>query len=264
VTIDRAVQVGGRNLRYCLYGPADGFPVIAHNGSPSTRWRRPEQIEAMHESGVRVLMPDRPGYGGSTRRPGRTVADVVPDVIALADAQGWDRFAVFGGSGGAPHALACAALLPQRVIRCAVLSGIRPPDPAPPPDEPTLRSQLEQVADDIMAKIAAGGPEFPGESAALPARDDPAAMARLRATFVDSHDGWVDDSLAFARPWGFTMPDGAVPVGIWHGTQDTNLSPDHAEWLLTHISGAEGHQYTGGHRPPTTTYRDIYTWLGKR
>ncbi|MFC7278413.1 alpha/beta fold hydrolase [Paractinoplanes rhizophilus] len=157
---DQSVEIDGRVLRYCLHGPADGFPVVAHNGTPSTRFRRPDQIAVMHECGVRVLMADRPGYGGSTRRPGRSVADVAEDVRALADAQGWERFAVFGGSGGGPHALACAALLPKRVIRCAVLSGIMPPEDAEPPDEQTLRPKLEQISRDIMAKVAAGGPEM--------------------------------------------------------------------------------------------------------
>jgi pimeloyl-ACP methyl ester carboxylesterase len=256
---DQSVEIDGRSLRYCMYGPVDGFPVISHNGTPSTRWRRPDQIEAMQQSGVRVLMSDRPGYGGSTRQPGRTVADVVRDVRALADAQGWERFAVFGGSGGGPHALACAALLPQRVTRCAVLSGIKPSDAVEPLDEQDLRSQLEKVAGDIMARIADGGPEMPGVPGP-PARDDPAAMARLRATFVDSYDGWVDDSLAFARSWGFTMP-GMVPVGVWHGTHDENVPSEHAQWLLAHIPGAQGHQYAGGHLPGADTYREIYGWL---
>jgi pimeloyl-ACP methyl ester carboxylesterase len=260
---EASVEIDGRTVRYCLYGPVDGFPVISHSGSPSTRFKRPDQVAAMWRGGVRVLMPDRPGYGGSTRRPGRTVADVVPDVRVLADAQGWERFAVVGGSGGGPHALACAALLPERVIRCAVLSGIKPADPTPPPDEPALRSQLATIAHDIMSGVADGGPEMPGPPPGPPARDDPAAMARLRATFVDSHDGWVDDSLAFARPWGFGMPDGTVPVGVWHGTHDTNVPPEHAEWLLANIPGARGHQYTGGHLPGPDIYREIYAWLAE-
>ncbi len=105
----------GRVLRFCRYGPVDGIPVISHSGSPSSRWKRPDQIEAMEQSGLCLLVYDRPGYGGSTRRPGRTVADVVQDVRILADAHGWPQFAVFGGSGGGPHALACAALLADRV-----------------------------------------------------------------------------------------------------------------------------------------------------
>ena len=203
----------GRFLRYCVYGPADGFPVVWHVGSPSTRWKRPDLIEAMQHSKLRMLVYDRPGYGGSTRRPGRTVADAADDTRALADAQGWGQFAVFGGSGGGPHALACAALLTDRVTRCAVLSGIKPAsDGTPARDEPGLRTRLAEVAAEIMGRINDGGPEFPGEPGPA-ALDDPDAMARLRATFADGTDGWVDDSLAFDRPWGFEPAKITVPVG---------------------------------------------------
>ena len=256
----------GRVLRYCRYGPADGWPVIVHSGTPSTRWKRPEQIEAMEQSKIHALVYDRPGYGGSTRQPGRGVADAVPDVVALADAHGWARFAVFGGSGGAPHALACAAELAERVTRCAVVSGIKPAGPAtePPPAQAALRTSLEDVARDIMARIAAGGPEFPPEPGAPPlppARDDPDAMARLRATFVEGFDGWADDSLAFRRPWGFDPAAITVPVGVWHGTRDATIPATDADWLLANIPAAQGHAYAGGHVPDAGVFRQIYGWL---
>lgn len=170
----------GRVLRYCLYGPAEGFPVIFHGGSPSSRWKWPGLMEAMEQSKLRLLVYDRPGYGGSSRRPGRIVADVVDDVRALADTHGWPRFAIFGGSGGGPHALACAALLADRVTRCAVLSGIKPGEVGSKPrrEEPDLRSRLAQVAAEIMDKIEAGGPEIPTEPGP-PARTDPDAMTRI-------------------------------------------------------------------------------------
>jgi pimeloyl-ACP methyl ester carboxylesterase len=116
------------------------------------------------------------------------------------------------------------------------------------------------VAADILARIEAGAPEtpfWPGP----PARDDPDAMARIRATFIDGRDGWVDDFLAFARPWGFAPGEIAVPVGVWHGTRDANVSADHADWLLTHIPTAEGHVYDGEHLPGPDVYGQIYDWL---
>jgi pimeloyl-ACP methyl ester carboxylesterase len=248
-------------LRYCLYGQADGYPVVSHSGSPSSRWKWPTLIESMRQSKLSLLVYDRPGYGGSTRRPGRTVADAVDDVRALADAHGWNRFAVFGGSGGGPHALACAALLADRVTRCAVLSGIKPGGPDKPPrDEPELRSRLTEVAAEIMGRIDAGGPELPTEPGP-PAIDDPDAMARLRATFIDAMDGWADDSLAFARPWGFDLATITVPVGIWRGTHDANVSAEHADYLLAHIATAQGHVYTGGHLPGADVYHEIHDWL---
>ncbi len=256
-------RADGTVLRYCLYGPADGHPAVFHSGSPSSRWKWPTLIDAMERSKLRVLVYDRPGYGGSTRRPGRTVADAANDVRSLADAQAWQRFAVFGGSGGGPHALACAALLADRVTRCAVLSGIKPADPGTPQhDETELRSRLAEVSAEIMGRIDDGGPELPTETGP-PARDNPDAMARLRATFIDGTDGWVDDSLAFAQPWGFELATITVPTGIWRGTSDANVSAEQSDYLLAHIATAQGHVYSGGHMPGAEVYSEIYDWLSK-
>ncbi|WUJ54898.1 alpha/beta hydrolase [Kribbella sp. NBC_00382] len=214
----------------------------------------------MEESGVRVLMADRPGYGGSTRQPGRTVADFVRDVEVLADSQGWERFAVVGGSGGGPHALACAALLAERVTRCAVLSGVRPRVVTLPPEE-DFRGQLKQLGSDILAQVEAGGPEYPGAPPGPPAWDDPDARARLMTTFADSLDGWYDDQVALSQPWGFAPESIGVPVGIWYGTNDEFVPEDDARWLLENIPGAQGHQYPGGHLPGIATLKDIHQWV---
>lgn len=82
------MALGERVVSYCLYGPPDGSPVIARGGAQGIRWRRPETAESITASGVRLLAFDRPGYPGSTRQPRRRIVDVVPDVLALADAQG--------------------------------------------------------------------------------------------------------------------------------------------------------------------------------
>lgn len=255
----------GRILAYSLYGPADGAPVIMHGGSPSTRWKRPELLEAMEQSELRLLVYDRPGYGGSTRQPGRTVADAVDDTRALADGIGWDRFALLGTSGGGPHALAAAALLPERVTRCAVVSGPKPRDPGRPRrSEAELRSLLAETAGQILGKVEAGGPEFPpapGAEPGPPALDDPDAMARLRATFVDGMDGWADDSLAFQQPWGFQPAGITVPVGVWRGTTDPNVPAEDADWLVANIPTAQGRVYEGGHLPGPDVYAEIYAWL---
>ncbi|WP_203959721.1 alpha/beta fold hydrolase [Actinocatenispora thailandica] len=252
---------GGRILRFCRYGPPDGVPVIAHNGSPSSRWKWPWLVEAVARSGVRLLVYDRPGYGGSSRQPGRIVADAADDVRRLADAHGWRRFGLFGGSAGGPHALACAALLAERVTRCAVVSGIKPAEGrAAAADESAVRSRIAETAAQILAQIDAGGPELPGQPGP-PARTDPDAMARIRATFVDSIDGWVDDSLALARPWGFEPDSITVPVGIWRGTDDPHVPSDHADWLVAHLRTAQAHRYPGGHVPDASVYAQIYGWL---
>ncbi|MGC4936981.1 alpha/beta fold hydrolase [Kribbella sp. DT2] len=254
----------GRIVGYSLYGDPDGVPVVFHVGTPSTRQRRPDVVRATADSGIRLLTFDRPGYAESTRQVGRRVADVAADVRLLADAQGWERFAVAGGSGGGPHALACAALMPERVVRCAVVGGIAPaPADGPEPTEEALRPGTEQTAREIMALIEAGGPEIPpgpNEPAGPPALEDPAAMARVRATFVDSHDGWIDDNLAFARDWGFALGAIAVPVSLWFGSAGERDRQQAAQ-LAAAIPSAETFEYVGGHIQNDTEYRRMLAWL---
>src|ERR1700759_763549 len=116
----------GRDLSYCLFGPADGVPVVFFYGTPGTMYLTPDRLPLLDELGVRLLVMDRPGYGASTRQPGRAVATVTDDLAGLTEHLGWDRFAVWGGSGGAPHALACGARLSDRVTRCARVVGPAP------------------------------------------------------------------------------------------------------------------------------------------
>jgi pimeloyl-ACP methyl ester carboxylesterase len=254
-------------------------------GSPSTRWKRPNIVSVIERCGVRMLVHDRPGYGGSTRQAGRRVAYAAEDARRLADAAGWERFAVHGHSGGGPYALACAALLPGRVTRCAVGAATAPShaqgvdffgrlDPRRGQafrlaleGEEKLRPFLAQGAASIMAKIAAGGSEMlpePGEPAPPePARaiDDPAAMARLHATFVNSLDGWIDDQFAAIHPWGFDVTEITQPVGIWHGSHDTRMPRAHSDWLTAHIPTAERFDHEGWHVPSDDVFGEIFTWL---
>ncbi|MEU8227254.1 alpha/beta hydrolase [Kribbella sp. NPDC048915] len=280
--MDRMLRIGDRVLMYAGYGSERGAPVMSFGGTPSTRWKRPEVVATIEESGVWMVMPDRPGYAGSTRQPGRTVASVAADASALADSLGWERFAVTGGSGGGPHALACAALLRDRVTRCAVAGSNSPPlvdGPEPTEEEEQedprrnrtswralhgdLRPALEESARSIMAAVEAGGPEFPpdpGSPPGPPARADPEAVARLAATFVTSHDGWIDDHIAFAHPWGFDFADITVPVSLWYGSSDERAAK-YADHLAAAIPHAERRYYIGGHVPPANAYRELLRWL---
>jgi pimeloyl-ACP methyl ester carboxylesterase len=118
----------GRFLSYCMYGPEDGQRVVFEFGTPSTRFLAPYWVSPLEELGIRLLVADRPGYGGSTRLPGRSVAARADDLAAATGHLGWEQFAVWGASGGAPHALACAALLGDRVTRCASVVSPAPFD----------------------------------------------------------------------------------------------------------------------------------------
>ena len=100
--------------------------MFFHNGTPGTRHLAPRMWGAVERHNVELIVLDRPGYGTSSRRPGRSVADIVEDVVWVSDSLGWDGFSVWGASGGGPHALACAALAPERVERCASVVGPAP------------------------------------------------------------------------------------------------------------------------------------------
>lgn len=256
------------------------MPVISLAGTPGTRWERPDVISAFDRAGLRVVVPDRPGYGGSTRQPGRSVADVATDVQLVAGAQGWQRFAVTGFSGGAPHALACAALLPGRVTGCAAVASPAPPD-APDVDffrrrtpgqaedfrlallgEQALRPHLEDQARLAVARAEAGGPMLPpGREPGKPAGADPGRLKRIRAMYLGGQDGWVDDDIALAHPWGFEMSSITAPVSLWYGSHDTRVPRAHTDWLLAHIPTAQGYEYPGGHEPPDSDYRRILAWI---
>lgn len=253
-------------LTYCRYGPADGVPLIALPGAPGTRLERPDVVDSFERAGLRVLIFDRPGYGGSTRRPGRRVTDVVADVRLLADTEGWERFAVTGHSCGGPHALACAALLADRVTRCAVVAGLAPPDAAGLDffgrDLPGRGDAFRHARDGdavLRPYLAGRAQESLAHWARLP--PSPGRPERLRAMYVDGLDGWVDDQIALVHPWGFDVAASTAPVRIWYGADDSRVPRTHADWLLAHIPGAVGHEYPGGHEPAETDYHELRTWL---
>src|SRR5690348_5234940 len=255
---------GGRVVRYCCYGPQAGLPVVSLAGTPGTRWERPGVVSAIGQQNLRVVVPDRPGYGGSDRQPGRTVADVAADVAAVASAQGWALFAVTGFSGGGPHALACAALLTGRVTCCAAVATPVPPG-TPGADifadaaegeaedfrlalrgEHALRPYLRDRASNALAQLETDRPDralISGEPA-----DDQGRVIRIRAAYL-ALDGWIDDVIALAHPWGFDLGSIGVPVSIWSGATDTRVPRRHADWLLAQLPTAQGYEHPGGHDP---------------
>jgi len=118
----------GRRLAVEVAGPQDGEVVVFHTGTPSAGSLFAPLLEAGAERGLRHVSYSRPGYGDSDRQPGRTIADCTHDVAAIADALGVERFYTTGHSGGGPHALACAALLPDRVNSATTTAGVAPFD----------------------------------------------------------------------------------------------------------------------------------------
>jgi pimeloyl-ACP methyl ester carboxylesterase len=221
---------------------------------------------------MRLLGYDRPGYGGSDHHPARRVADAAADVAAIADALGIERFAVEGGSGGGPHALACAALLSSRVVAAASLAGVAP-YPAEALDwldgmghDNVLefsaalagRDELESFLRGLAGQMLASEPESlaealrtlcsPADVAALTGEYAEYLHAAVRRGVSESIEGWIDDDFAFVTPWGFQLKDIRVPVQLWHGAEDLFVPIAHGRWLAERIPGVEAHLLDGeGH-----------------
>jgi pimeloyl-ACP methyl ester carboxylesterase len=256
----------GRVLAFAVWGDPDGFPVLALHGTPGCRLERWPDEELYRGLGVCLVTHDRAGYGRSTRRPGRRIVDEVDDVVLLADHLGFERFVVSGGSCGGPHALACAALLPERVVRAACSVGVAPlgesgierdawldgMDPENVKEfgwamegEDVLFEELEAEYARIAARVAVdptmvlGDFELSESDRAQLAR--PERMQVIRESTaeqaVNGVGGWVDDDLAVLRPWGFEVDRIAVPVLVRYGATDVLVPPAHGEWLAENVPG---------------------------
>jgi pimeloyl-ACP methyl ester carboxylesterase len=252
----------GRQLGVHVSGNPSGHPVFFLHGTPGS-WVGPvPRWLILHNQGVRLISFDRPGYGLSDPKPRRTVADVVPDVVAIADWLGVDQFAVLGRSGGGPHALACAALLPGRVTRAAALVSLAPPDAeglnwfngmtVSNVDAYTTAVADPELLTTRMVQVAAGIKADPGSHVAgleteMPAADRlVVANRRIRAMLAQnfaealrtSPDGWIDDIFALSAPWGFDVAAIEAPVLLWHGEDDVFSPVAHTQWLARRIPDA--------------------------
>lgn len=262
----------GRDLDVRTTGPAAGVPLIFHHGTPGSKVPFRVLEQAAHARGLRFVTFSRPGYGGSTRRVGRAVADVAADVSAVLDVLGAPRCVIGGWSGGGPHALACAALLPGRVAAVLAIASVAPFDAegldfnsgtgeqnleemrTAQAGERQLRPLLEGEAAGLATADAAALVE--GLSTLLsPADRDQMARdygadfaASLREGVSRGVDGWIDDDLAFVRPWGFDAEDVAAPAFLWQGDADLMVPPTHGRWLAARIRGSRAHVLAGeGH-----------------
>ena len=256
----------GRTLAYATWGDPDGFPILSLHGTPGCRFNRWPNEELFARLGVFLVTPDRAGYGRSDRHRGRNVADEAADVKALADELGFDHFGVTGGSGGGPHALACAALLPDRVQRALCIVGVAPfggsgldrdewvagmdAENVKEFDwalagEDVLTRELEREHKELEERVAVD-PSTALEAFELSESDRselarPEAMQITREATseeaVNGVGGWVDDDLAFLRPWGFDVGTIAVPVLIRYGLTDVLVPRTHGEWLAANVPG---------------------------
>jgi pimeloyl-ACP methyl ester carboxylesterase len=270
---------GGRKLKIVEAGDPSGKPVIYLHGTPSSRILDPRWVADASRQGIRLIGYDRPGCGGSTPWAGRRVADAAADVVAIADQLKLPRIAVWGISGGGPHALACAALLPSRCTAVAVLESPAPPEYGPasrntkvnknvsceplrtPQEQQNWKvAHREKDAKSIRAMISYMDvlasdrrsltrgfyrllmPLYIGGAEAK-------ALSRECAQWVGSSmsedlrqgvDGSQDDEIAiYHQPWGFDLASIRVPVLLWHGEQDQFVSVREGQWMATRIPNVE-------------------------
>jgi pimeloyl-ACP methyl ester carboxylesterase len=241
---DRRIRLrDGRWLGFAEYGDPLGIPLFAFHGTPGSRL----MVEAAHgparARGVRVIAPDRPGFGLSNRHVGRQIGDWPQDVAELADALEIPRFGVVGVSGGGPYALACAWRMPERLSVVASISGVAPIAGAA--GIPKLQRQ-DHVALEVVRYarwlghplMALGGiawrrfPErmyrrleelCPPADRLVLARPDVARalITGVQEAFRESSRGAADELRLFIRPWDFPLEEIAIPVRVWHGARDT-------------------------------------------
>lgn len=277
----------GQGIRVLEAGDPKGIPVIYMHGTPASGQLYSKWIDDAKRQGVRLIGYDRPGYGGSTPLDGRSVADASTDALAIADHLDIGRFSVWGISGGGPHALACAALIPGRCAGVAVLASPASPDYSGPRrtrinkhvssellhtaedrrnwriahrenDERSARANLSLLevlaADHHSVKrgvYRALMPFFIGKYEAK-------ALSRECAQWYVSFSnealqqgivGAQDDEIAiFHQPWGFELSSIKVPVLLLHGKEDQFVNVREGEWLATQIPDVEARFPSGdGH-----------------
>jgi pimeloyl-ACP methyl ester carboxylesterase len=277
----------GRTLTVREGGDPDGVPVLVHHGTPGSSLLYRPHVHAAEEAGVRLFSYDRPGYGSSSRMPGRNVADCAADVSAICDALEIGRFCVWGASGGGPHALATAALLPDRVAAAAVIASIAPYTA----DGLVFTDGMGETNIESFEAIVVGGEAHQAQheknvAAMLAANREetlefldsllgPADRAVLTGSLVDfmfesthagivpSAEGWFDDGLVWVGPWGFDLDSIRVPVLYWHGEQDKFVPFSHGVWLAEHIPGAEARlSPDDGHLTILELrYAEVQSWL---
>ncbi|HEY6835931.1 MAG TPA: alpha/beta hydrolase [Gaiellaceae bacterium] len=247
----------GRVVAWAAWGDPDGRPLLLLHGTPGSRLDRSPDPGLFERIGAHVVTFDRPGYGRSSVHPDRTVLSAADDAVAVADAQGWDRFAVLGVSGGGPHALAVGRRTPERTRALGLAVGSAPMELVDPDDliahnrearrrvleegraglEEYLAEPAAQIASDPGAALDSAMADAPEADREMLERPDLRALLveSLREAFANGPQGWFDDAWALSTSWGFELREVAVPVQMWCGELDRNVPTKSVERMAAEL-----------------------------
>jgi pimeloyl-ACP methyl ester carboxylesterase len=248
------------------------IPLVAHHGTPGAGLAYGPFVRAARERGLEYVAYSRPGYADVPRQEGRTVASCAADVERILDELGAERCYTYGWSGGGPHALACAALLGDRVIKAATIASVAPWDAegfdflggmgeenleefaAIEAGPEALRAFLEQARASMEGltgeQVAASLGDLIGEAdrRVLTGEFADHMAQAMGLALAGGVDGWFDDDVAFSAPWGFDLASITVGVTVWQGDQDRMVPFAHGQWLADNLSGARAELRPGeGH-----------------
>ncbi|HSP09872.1 MAG TPA: alpha/beta hydrolase [Candidatus Dormibacteraeota bacterium] len=263
----RLTLADGRVLAWRWWGDPGGTPVLRIQGTPASRLNRNPDATIQRDLGVRYLMADRPGYGCSTRKPGRGVADVTDDLVALLDAHGLGRVPVMGTSGGGPHALAIAARHPDRISAVSVVVGAAPlvqaeigrlvgvnaeGYAAAQKGWAALYAYLVPIREQLLGDAGMQGVLHDAPPTDRAIMESPVWQRLSRENLAESlrqgAEGWADESLALNGSWDFDPRDVKATVTWWHSEDDKNAPLSAArrvaaqlQCLDMHIWHGEGH-----------------------
>jgi pimeloyl-ACP methyl ester carboxylesterase len=258
---------------------------MVHVGTPNSRHLYGRTVADATARGLRLISYDRPGYGDSTLQPGRTTADCADDARAICQALGIDRLAMWGLSGGGPHVLACAALLPDLVAAAASLASPAPYDAEGLDwlagfsqdavdevrlmftDKPASRAMFEKGRDEMLAASPA---ELAQDMKAHAPDADLAFLTDeavcMQQGYASGIEGCWDDCWTQITPWGFDLAQISIPVLLLHGGQDKAVPFSHGQWLAAHIPGVEAwlldHEGHGTMRE--NRIGEVHAWLADR